>query len=115
MWAIELKATGEFIGDCGLTMQNIDGDELPEIGYHINKRFWRQGYASEAARAVRDWAFERLDFDCLFSYMVKANVASYSTAKSAGMKKIKEYEDKNGESHLVYAVTREEWLILKGE
>lgn len=37
--AVTLKATGEFIGDCGITLQNIDGEMLPEIGYHIHKRF----------------------------------------------------------------------------
>ena len=65
LWAVELKATGEFIGDCGLTMQPIDGEWLPEIGYHIHKAHWRRGYAGEAARAVRDWAFNNRDFDRL--------------------------------------------------
>jgi len=37
-----LKETGEFIGDCGVTMQNIDGEMLPEIGYHIQKKHWRK-------------------------------------------------------------------------
>ena len=32
---------------------------MPEIGYHIHKKYWRQGYAKEAAMAVRDWAFEK--------------------------------------------------------
>ena len=59
LWAIELKETGEFIGDCGITIQNIDGEQLPEIGYHINKKYWRKGYAKEAARACRDWAHHR--------------------------------------------------------
>ena len=57
LWAVVLKQTGEFIGDCGMTLQNIDGEMLPEIGYHIHKRHWRKGFAAEAARAVRDWAF----------------------------------------------------------
>ena len=35
LWALELKETGEFIGDCGISMQNIDGEILPEIGYHV--------------------------------------------------------------------------------
>ena len=43
LWAVELKETGAFIGDCGLTMQNIDGQQLPEIGYHIHKSHWRKG------------------------------------------------------------------------
>lgn len=46
---------GKLIGDCGITIQNIDGELLPEIGYHIHKDFWRQGFATEAATAVRDW------------------------------------------------------------
>ena len=37
LWAVVLKETAEFIGDCGITIQNIDGEKLPEIGYHINK------------------------------------------------------------------------------
>ena len=35
LWAVCLKDTGEVIGDCGLTMQLIDGQIKPEIGYHI--------------------------------------------------------------------------------
>lgn len=37
LWAVVLKETGEMIGDCGITMQNIHGTMLPEIGYHIRK------------------------------------------------------------------------------
>ena len=112
LWAIELRETGEFIGDCGLTMQNIDGEQLPEIGYHINKRHWRRGYASEAARAVRDLAFTNTDFPCLYSYMTASNLPSYSTAAAAGLKRIKEYNDEKGVPHLVYRITREEWENL---
>ena len=54
LWAVVLRDTGGFIGDCGITIQNIDGDMLPEIGYHIHKRYQRRGFAKEAARAVRD-------------------------------------------------------------
>lgn len=50
LWAVVLKETGEMIGDCGLTMQNINGRISPEIGYHIAKSHQRQGYAKEAAR-----------------------------------------------------------------
>ena len=45
------------IGDCGLSMQNINGVILPEIGYHAAKAYQRQGYTKEAAAAARDWAF----------------------------------------------------------
>ena len=109
LWAIELKESGEFIGDCGITMQNIDGELLPEIGYHICKDYWRQGYAKEAASAVRDWLFEHTDFDAVYSYMNHTNVASYSTAASVGMKRIKEYTDSQGMVCYVYRLLRSEW------
>ena len=108
LWAIELKQTGQLIEDCGITMQPIDEDMLPEIGYHIHKSCWRNGFAKEAATAVRDWAFQNLDFDCLYSYMKYTNVASYSTARSIGMKKIKEYPDETDGILYVYAITRDE-------
>ena len=112
MWAVILKETGEFIGDCGITIQNIDGEFLSEIGYHIHKKHWRQGFGSEAAIAVRDWAFENTEYDCLYSYMKYTNVASYSTAIANGMKRVKEYPDEKNKISYAYAITREEWLRL---
>jgi RimJ/RimL family protein N-acetyltransferase len=109
LWAVEIKSTGEFIGDCGISMQNIDGELLPEIGYHINKKHWRNGYAKEAASAVRNWLFENTDFDGVYSYMNCSNIASYSTAESVGMKRVKQYEDSDGISCYVYMITRDEW------
>ena len=58
LWAVCLKETGEMIGDCGLTMQFINGQIKPEIGYHIRKDCQMKGYAKESAIAVRDWAFK---------------------------------------------------------
>ena len=113
LWAAILKETGEFIGDCGLTIQNIDGVSLPEIGYHVHRNYWRNGYGREAALAVRDWAFIHTDYDCLYSYMKYTNVGSYSTAASIGMKKMKEYPDEEDGILYVYAITRNEWNELK--
>lgn len=112
LWAVVLKETDNFIGDCGLTLQTIDGDLLPEIGYHIHKEYWRRGFGSEAARAVRDWAFEHTEYDCLYSYMKYTNIASYFTAIANGMKKIKEYPDEKNEISYAYAITRKEWSTL---
>ena len=61
LWAVCLKDTGELIGDCGLTLQNIEGEILPEIGYHIRRDCQRKGYAREAAMAVRNWVFRNTD------------------------------------------------------
>ena len=112
IWAVILKETGNFIGDCGLTIQNIDGELLPEIGYHIHKTYQRQGYGSEAARAVRDWAFKNTNYDCLYSYMKYTNTGSYSTAIANGMRKIKEYPDEKNGISFAYAITREEWKLI---
>ena len=114
LWAVVLKETGEFIGDCGITLQNIDGEMLPEIGYHINKKYWRRGFAKEAARAVRDWVFKNTKYDAIYSYMKYTNVGSYSTALANGMKKVKEYPDPKNEISYAYAITRGEWEKLKG-
>lgn len=113
LWAVTLKETGRVIGDCGLTYQMIDGEMLPEIGYHIHKSLQRQGLGSEAARAVRDWAFQNTDLECLYSYMKYTNIGSYSTAIANGMKKIKEYPDVNNGISFAYAITRAEWEAMK--
>lgn len=74
LWAVCLKETGEMIGDCGLTMQLINGQIKPEIDYHIRKDCQMKGYAKEAAIAVRDWAFKNTPFNIIYSYMKKATL-----------------------------------------
>ena len=100
---------GEFIGDCGITLQPIHGQWLPEIGYHIHKGHWRQGYASEAAAACIRLAFERFDFPAVYSYMNAANEASFRTAMKNGMKLVDEYTDDHHGPLKVYCITRDEW------
>jgi len=108
LWAVVLKETGEVIGDCGVTMQNINGSIKPEIGYHIGKNFQRCGYATEAAKKCRDWVFEHTPFGVLYSYMKKSNAASSAVARAVGMRKIDEYTDTENERTEVYAVRKEE-------
>ena len=112
LYALELKDTKEFIGDCGVSIQNIDGDIVYEIGYHINKKYWNNGYASEAAKTIKEWFFTNTDNDCVYSYMNSNNIASYTVAINNGMKLIKEY-DEDGFKHKVYRITREEYLNEK--
>lgn len=112
LWAVILKETGELIGDCGLTMQNINGFIRPEIGYHIRKDLWRRGYAKEAACMCRDWAFEHLPFGVLYSYMKYDNVASRATAMASGMCFVGEYPDPENEKTAVYEITRARWRAM---
>ena len=108
LWAVCLKDTGEMIGDCGLTLQNIEGEMLPEIGYHIRADRQRMGYAREAAAAVRDWAFAHTDYPALYSYCKYTNEASFRTAESIGMRFDREYPDEaNGITH-VSVIRRED-------
>ena len=110
LWAVCLKATGEMIGDCGLTMQLIGGEIKPEIGYHIRGDEQRKGYAKEAAIAVRDWTFNNTPFNVVYSYMKYTNEPSYKTAISYGCRQVDEYKDDENEITKVFAITREEWL-----
>jgi RimJ/RimL family protein N-acetyltransferase len=108
LWAVCLKENGEMIGDCGLTLQNIDGEMLPEIGYHIRKDCQHRGYAKEAASAVLDWAFENTDYPALYSYCKYTNEASYKTAEAIGMHFEKEYPDEVNEITHVSVIYRNE-------
>ena len=108
LWAVCLKETGELIGDCGLTLQNINGEILPEIGYHVRRGCQRKGYAREAAMAVRNWAFQNTDYPALYSYCKYTNTPSLKTAESIGMRFDREYPDEvNGTTH-VSVIRRED-------
>ena len=109
LWAVCRRDTGEMIGDCGLTMQIIDGQIRPEIGYHIRADHQRQGYAKEAARAVRDWTFENTPFKVVYSYMKAGNIPSIRTAMSYGCTKAGEFVDDEGELTRIFSLTRENW------
>lgn len=107
--AVCLKETGEMIGDCGLTLQNINGEMLPEIGYHIRRDCQRRGYAKEAAKAVLDWAFQHTNYPALYSYCKYTNEPSIRTAESIGMHFACEYPDNaNGITH-VSVIRRDEY------
>lgn len=113
LWAVCLKDTGEMIGDCGLTMQNIGGVIKPEIGYHIRADKQRKGYAREAASAVRDWTFANMPFRQIFSYMKYTNEPSARSAMSWGCHQVDEFADEVNEITKVFMISREEWEQMK--
>jgi len=85
LWAVMLKGTDNMIGQCGLTMQNYSDKQILEVGYLFQKSFWGKGYATEAAVACRDYAFEKLDATEVFSIIRDTNIASQNVAKRNGM------------------------------
>ena len=114
LYAVCLKETGELIGDCGLTMQNIRGVIRPEIGYHIRCDRQRNGYATEAAKAVRDRTFTETPFREICSYMPASNEASARTAAAYGCRLTEEYMNEDHQRVKVYRITKEEWEKLRG-
>jgi len=90
LWAMVLKSSGEVVGDCGLTRQTVDGVGEIEIGYHVRRNLWGQGYAPEAARACRDYGFARLGAEQFISLVRLGNLPSRRVAEKIGMSLWKE-------------------------
>src|SRR5262245_25803540 len=77
LWALELRAEpGRLIGDCGLTWQQVEGRRELELGWHLLEEERGKGYATEAARACRDYAFAHTPAPMLCSIVDPENVAS---------------------------------------
>lgn len=85
LWAVDLRETNEMIGQCGLTRQHILGEDVIEVGYLFNRAHWHRGYAGEAARACRDYAFEHLGVERVWAQVRDTNIASMNVAIRLGM------------------------------
>lgn len=82
---IVLNESGELIGDCGLVWQDVDGPPELEIGYHVHRVWQNRGLATEAARAVRDYAFANVDCDHVISLIRPENLPSRRVAEKNGL------------------------------
>ncbi|MGM9552259.1 MAG: GNAT family N-acetyltransferase [Clostridia bacterium] len=85
LWAVILKNTNKLIGQCGLTMQSWKDTEVLEIGYLFNRTYWHKGYATEAAKACKKYAFEILKASEVCSIIRDTNIASQNVAVRNGM------------------------------
>ncbi|MGE7676467.1 GNAT family N-acetyltransferase [Lysinibacillus sp. NPDC094403] len=90
LWAVYLKESNELIGDCGLVKQIVDGKAEVEVGYHINKKYWSKGYATEAAKSCVEYGFTHLGQEKLISIIDPKNEASIRVAEKNGFMKEKE-------------------------
>jgi [ribosomal protein S5]-alanine N-acetyltransferase len=104
LWAAILKESGEFAGQCGLTVQEVEGEEEVEIGYLFLRQFWGRGLATEAARACRDHGF-RLGYERLVSLIDPGNLASRRVAERTGLALEREVWKWN-KNICVYAINR---------
>lgn len=89
LFSVILKESGELIGDCGLEQMESEG--AAELGYDFRSDYWNQGYATEAACAVRDYAFDILQLPQLISLIRVGNLASKRVAEKVGMSLVEEF------------------------
>jgi len=99
LWAVIRKGDDVFLGDCGVTLQQIDNEVLPEIGFHIKEAYCRRGYAAEAALGSLQYVKETHNIKSIYSYCHKENIPSQGVMKKIGMHFMKTY--KRGEQEIV--------------
>ena len=87
IWFIASRTASTFLGYCGIRPRALDGASVTEIGWHIHKRFWKQGIATEAAAAARDLAFGRFRLPRLAAVIHPDHVASRRVAEKIGMQR----------------------------
>ena len=84
-FALILRSSQKLIGYCGFFLQTVDDVEELEIAYRLDPSCWGQGIATEAARAVRDHAFDDLQLSHVISLIHPENTASRRVAEKNGM------------------------------
>jgi RimJ/RimL family protein N-acetyltransferase len=102
LWVIEIREGGAFVGDCGLTPQDVGGITEIEVGYHVRRSLQGRGYATEAAAAARDYARDVLRLDRLVAIIHPANVASQRVAEKIGLA-LEQELDRHGKRRRIYA------------
>jgi [ribosomal protein S5]-alanine N-acetyltransferase len=112
LWAMVLKSSDEVIGDCGCVIQEVEDKPEVEIGYHVRRDLWGNGYATEAARSCMDYAFDTLGAPRVVSMIRPENLNSRRVAEKNGLtcEKIIFWPPKgaqgSGYEHCIYARAR---------
>jgi len=105
LWAMLLRASNQLIGDCGCVLQEVEDRKEVEVGYHVRRNLWGNGYATEAARACADYAFHRLGANRVISIIRPENLRSIRVAEKNGMIREKTIFWRNYD-HCIYAKTK---------
>jgi RimJ/RimL family protein N-acetyltransferase len=103
LWLLTLRATGEFVGDCGLTPQQVEGTTDIEVGYHVRADLQGLGYATDAAAACRDHARDVLGVKRLIAIINPQNVPSQRVAEKIGLAYERDAISGSGEPVRIYA------------
>jgi len=87
LWALELRATGEFVGFTGLERTSFEAHFTPavEVGWRLARSAWGQGYATEAGRAALDFGFDAVGLEEIVSFTSVANIRSRAVMQRLGM------------------------------
>ena len=108
LYAVIEIESGKLIGQCGLLRQEVDGKEELEIGYHLIPRFWKKGYATEAAVAFKNFAFQNNLAESLISIIHIDNINSQKVAERNGMKQEKQTVFREMPIY-IYRILKTEW------
>jgi RimJ/RimL family protein N-acetyltransferase len=120
-WAVEIVATGAFIGFTGLWPVppgiDVPASDLPplEIGWRLAAEHWGHGYASEAARAVLAAAYQRLDLDLVVSFTAVSNLRSQAVMQRIGLRELSRFMHPRIDTaspvaaHVLYGLRREQF------
>lgn len=116
-FAITLKPGGQLIGNCGVRRDSPEARE-GDIGYELDPRFWGQGYATEAARAVLQFGFTQMNLHRITAWCVADNVGSARVLEKLGMRqegRLRDHQYFKGRwwDTLSYAILYDEWRAQK--
>lgn len=111
-WAVVLQETGEMIASCGVSMQYIDDEWKPELGYHLRKDLQRKGIGTSMSLAAMRYFFKTYNYDELYSYMEETNIASIKLAESIEMTYLHKFVTKDGKTCRVYRIERDDWEMM---
>jgi [ribosomal protein S5]-alanine N-acetyltransferase len=100
LWATVERRSGAFLGRCGLLPWEIDGKHEVELAFLIDKARWREGFATEAARAIVEHARTALRIKRLICLILPGNAASAGVAEKVGMSYECEHQDELGLCHI---------------
>jgi [ribosomal protein S5]-alanine N-acetyltransferase len=102
-WAVIERTSGDLIGDAGVGLIDGIGPEF-ELGYSLGTRWWGRGYATEAARAVREYVLGELALPEVFVLVRPDNAASINVVEKIGMERVGTRVS-DGAEHLLYSAT----------
>jgi [ribosomal protein S5]-alanine N-acetyltransferase len=101
LWLVLDRESGAPLGQVGLAMQQVEGTPLPEIGWLLHRPFWGHGYATEAATATRDAAFQSWRYPSVISLIRPVNEPSQRVARRVGMRADRNVQF-HGFEHIVF-------------